>query len=77
VTLEKITQRHKAICEVVVIIERDLLAISSDRTSFRCCRATTLPSSILVPADKLTALRNFWHAQNDIINGRVHVQRVI
>jgi hypothetical protein len=78
VTLEKITQAHKAICEVAVIIERDLLAIRQ-----RVHLVPVLQDDYLaevksfVPADKLPALRNFRHAHNDSINGWVHLPRVM
>jgi hypothetical protein len=68
-TSSKIEAAQKAICEVAIIVERDLLAIAQ--------RAYLVPVPQfdfvaelrdVVPAQKIGELHDFWHAHNASIN---------
>jgi hypothetical protein len=73
-TSDKITAAQKAICEVAVIIERDLLAITQRTHLIPVPQFDYLAEvKALVPSDKLKGLRDFWHAHNDSINAWVRV----
>lgn len=68
-TSDKITVAQRAICEVAVIIERDLLAIVQRTHLIPVLQYDYLTEvRAFVPSDKLGALREFWHAHNDSIN---------
>jgi hypothetical protein len=75
-TAAKITMAHKAICEVFIIIERDLLAITQ-----RACLIAVYQGDYLeevrpwVPKEQLSTLREFWHDHNKQVNQWVQVAR--
>lgn len=75
-TSSKITAAQKAICEVFIVIERDLLAITQ-----RACLIAVYQGDYLeevrpwVPKHQLSALREFWHAHNKQVNQWVQVAR--
>ena len=74
---DKITMAQQAICEVAVIIERDLLAITQRTHLIPVPQFDYLAEiKALVPNDKLNGLRDFWHAHNDSINAWVGVPAV-
>jgi hypothetical protein len=76
-TSAKITVAQKAICEVAIIIERDLLALTQRTHLIPVPQFDYLAEvKALVPNDKQNSLRDFWHAHNDSINTWVHVVAV-
>jgi hypothetical protein len=75
-TSDKITMTQKAICEVAIIIERDLLLITQRACLVPVWQGDYLAKvRLVVPPDQLDALRNFWHAHNKLVNEWVHVSR--
>lgn len=76
-TSDKIVAAQKAICEVTIIIERDLLAVTYRPILLPVFQSDYLAEvKAFVPADKLDELRNFWHAHNDGINAWTQVPRL-
>ncbi len=75
-TSAQIMTAQKAICEVFIIIERDLLAITQ-----RACLIAVYQGDYLeeirpwVPKDELGTLREFWHDHNKQVNQWVQVAR--
>jgi hypothetical protein len=76
-TSGKIEAAQRAICEVAIIVERDLLVITQ--------RAHLVPVPQfdfvaelrgVVPADKIAELQAFWHAHNASVNRWTQVGRV-
>jgi hypothetical protein len=73
-TSDGIMRAQKSICEVAIIIERDLLSVTQ-RTHIipvpQFDYLNELKSSL--PSDKLKVLREFWHTHNNFINSWVCV----
>jgi len=77
-TSAQLTTTHKAICEVAIIIERDLLQITQRTSLIRVFQGDYLAEvKSYVPEDQLPALREFWHAHNDMVNKWVYVARPV
>jgi hypothetical protein len=75
-TSDKIMMTQKAICEVAIIIERDLLLITQRACLVPVWQGDYLAEvRLIVQPDQLDALRNFWHAHNKLVNEWVHVSR--
>jgi len=69
VTSDKITLAQKAICEVAIQIERDLLAIAHRVAIVPVPQFDNLAEvKAVVPAGRLNELRDFWYAYNTRIN---------
>jgi hypothetical protein len=67
---------QKTICEVSIIIERDLLLITQRAYLVPVWQGDYLAEvRSFVPADQLDSLREFWHAHNAAINKWVQVPR--
>jgi hypothetical protein len=76
-TSDKITMAQKAICEVFIIIERDLLSVTQRGCLIAVYQGDYLAEvRPLVPEDQLEGLREFWHAHNKSINQWVQVPRL-
>ena len=70
----KIVAAQRAICEVAVIIERDLLAITQRTHLIPVPQFDQLAEiRMIVPLQKIEELRAFWHSHNAAINGWTQV----
>jgi hypothetical protein len=73
-TSAKIMMTHKAICEVAIIIERDLLSIAQRANVVHVYQGDYLAEvKPWVSEDKLKTLKEFWHNHNDAVNQWVQV----
>jgi len=77
-TSAQIISTHKAICEVAIIIERDLLLITQ-RTHLIAVYQGDVLAEVrpYVPQGQLPALRQFWDDHNDSVNSWLQVPRPI
>jgi hypothetical protein len=74
-TSAQLITTHKIICEVAIILERDLLSISQRTHLIRVYQGDVLAEvRPYVPADKLPSLRQFWDAHNAVINHWANVR---
>ncbi len=77
-TSAKLMKAQQAVCEVTVIVERDLLAITQHTHILPVPQFDYLAElKAIVPAEKLNELRDFWHAHNATVNAWVQVQRLV
>jgi hypothetical protein len=68
-TSVQLISTHKAICEIAIIIERDLLQITQ-RTHLIAVYHGDIMAEIrpYVPHSELPGLRQFWDEHNDTVN---------
>ncbi|HEX2715762.1 MAG TPA: hypothetical protein VHM88_26565 [Candidatus Acidoferrales bacterium] len=76
-TSAQIASTHKAICEVAIIIERDLLLITQ-RTHLIAVYQGDVLAEIrpYVPQGEVSALRQFWDEHNDAVNSWLRIPRL-
>jgi len=77
-TNSQIVLAQKAICEVAIIIERDLLSVTQ-RTHLIPVPQFDYLAEIrpLLPEDKLNILREFWYKHNESVNAWLQVRRAV
>ena len=76
-TSAQLTSTHKAICEIAIIIERDLLLITQ-RTHLIAVYQGDVLAEIrpYAPQGQLPALRKFWDEHHDSVNRWLRIPRL-
>jgi hypothetical protein len=75
--LDPVTSTHKAICEIAIIIERDLLLITQRTHLIAVYQGDALAEiRSYAPQGQLPALRKFWDEHHDAVNGWLRISRL-